>query len=240
MSSDEAAAKAGDLQELKRLRRLHDHKEKLHVATFSRYMTLESLKYAHENGCPWNERTCEVAAEAGHLECLKYAHENGCPWDERACFEAAQYGHLDCLKYLHENGCTWDERTCGVAAYGGYLECLQYAHENGCPWFEGTCVEAAAGLELDCLQYLHENGCPWNIDQILNGLPNVDDINEGRVPLRRDIEAYVKDCMESPNKCPYHTAMVTLDEVKNAMKDGDYKTIADALMHAYRAKRRRE
>ena len=60
------------------------------------------------------------------------------------------------------------------------------------------------------------------------------------MPLREDIQAYVKDCMESPNKCPYHTAMVTLDEVKNAMKDADYKTIADALMHAYRAKRRRE
>ena len=26
--------------------------------------------------------TCS-AAENGHLECLKYAHENGCPWDEQ-------------------------------------------------------------------------------------------------------------------------------------------------------------
>ena len=23
-----------------------------------------------------------MAAENGHLECLKYAHENGCPWNE--------------------------------------------------------------------------------------------------------------------------------------------------------------
>jgi len=63
------------------------------------------LKYAHENGCPWDEYTCREAAKNGHLECLKYAHENGCPWDKITCGEAAQEGHLECLKYAHENGC---------------------------------------------------------------------------------------------------------------------------------------
>ena len=40
------------------------------------------MKYAHENGCPWNEETCSEAAKNDHLECLEYARENGCPWDE--------------------------------------------------------------------------------------------------------------------------------------------------------------
>lgn len=52
MAACENAARAGDLQELKRL---------------------------HESGCPWYEYTCASAAAAGHLDCLKYAHENGCP-----------------------------------------------------------------------------------------------------------------------------------------------------------------
>jgi len=39
------------------------------------------LKYLHENGCPWDERTCEWATHGGHLDMLKYARENGCPWD---------------------------------------------------------------------------------------------------------------------------------------------------------------
>ena len=27
----------------------------------------------------------ERAAFTDHLECLKYAHENGCPWSEETC-----------------------------------------------------------------------------------------------------------------------------------------------------------
>ena len=40
-------------------------------------------------------------------------------------------------------------------------------------------------------------------------------------------------------ECPYQTAMAALDEVKTGMPDAKYKTIADALMLAHRAKRRR-
>ena len=57
------------------------------------------LKYAHENGCPWNEDTCKVAAISGNLDCLKYAHENGCPWNEDTYRAAAISDNLDCLKY---------------------------------------------------------------------------------------------------------------------------------------------
>ena len=49
-----------------------------------------------------DEYTCSEAAKNGHLECLKYAHENGCPWDQWTCRQAAENGHLECLKYLHE------------------------------------------------------------------------------------------------------------------------------------------
>src|SRR3990167_3573208 len=60
---------------------------------------LQILKYAHENGCPWNEETCSYASENGHLECLKYAHENECPWDSRTCSYASENNGLECLKY---------------------------------------------------------------------------------------------------------------------------------------------
>jgi hypothetical protein len=55
--------------------------------------------------------TCEEAASGGHLEVLKYAHENGCPWNELICANAARYGHLEVLKYLHQNGCPGEATT---------------------------------------------------------------------------------------------------------------------------------
>jgi hypothetical protein len=49
---------------------------------------LECIKYLHENGCPWSEKTCDWAAKSGHLECLKYLHENGCPLAVETCANA--------------------------------------------------------------------------------------------------------------------------------------------------------
>ena len=94
---------------------------------FAVYGYLNSMVYAHENGCKWSEYTCIFAASNGHLEILKYAHENGCEWNERTCSDAALNGHLECLKYAHENGCPWDRNTCKYAAKNGHLEVLKYA-----------------------------------------------------------------------------------------------------------------
>jgi len=59
------------------------------------------LKYLHENGCPWDEGTCEAAARNGHLDVLMYLHENGCPWDGRTWHEASE----SVREWLKENGC---------------------------------------------------------------------------------------------------------------------------------------
>ena len=122
------------------------------------------MKFAHENGHPWNNLICANSANNGHIDCLKYAHENGCPWFDSTCTFAAHNGHLDCLKYAHENGCVWNAMTCSWAAKNGHLDCLKYAHENGCPWDKMTTQNAAKNGHLDCLKYAHENGCYWDDD----------------------------------------------------------------------------
>ena len=78
----------------------------------------------------------------GHLEVLKWARENGCPWDEETCWKAAERGHLEVLQWARENGCPWNELTCAYAALGGHLETLKWLRENGCPWDELTCEYA--------------------------------------------------------------------------------------------------
>eukprot|EP00026_Physarum_polycephalum_P009914 Phypoly_transcript_10052.p1 GENE.Phypoly_transcript_10052~~Phypoly_transcript_10052.p1 ORF type:complete len:387 (+),score=28.45 Phypoly_transcript_10052:54-1214(+) len=74
------------------------------------------------------------AAEYGKLACLKYIHESGADWHERTCEKIAKYGHVDCLRYAYENGCDWDVRTCLEAVSNSHWPCLKFAYENGCPW----------------------------------------------------------------------------------------------------------
>ena len=122
----------------------------------------ERLKWARENGCPWDKGVCSAAARGGHLEALQYAHANECPWDEGTCSAAAANGHLDVLRWARANGCPLKEGTCSAAALGCHLEVLQWARANECPWDESTCRAAAGGGHLDVLQWARANGCPWN------------------------------------------------------------------------------
>ena len=84
------------------------------------------LKWAHDNGCDWDEYTCAYAAKNGHLEIIKWAVSNGCPWssyihhwDKNVCICAAYYGHIEVIKWGHENGCEWNEIICSNAAFNG-------------------------------------------------------------------------------------------------------------------------
>ena len=74
-------------------------------AAAARKGDLEELKALRADKWPWDSWTCAYAAKSGHLEVLKWLRENGCPWDEGTCTAAAQQGHLEVLKWARANGC---------------------------------------------------------------------------------------------------------------------------------------
>ena len=121
---------------------------------------LVELKALRAENWPWSEMTCANAAKNGHLEVLKWAREKNCPWDEWTCADAAMNGHLEVLKWLREKGCPWNEDTCSAAAQNGHLEVLQWARENDCPWDETTLVAAVRSDRYDVLRWVLANGCP--------------------------------------------------------------------------------
>ena len=102
---------------------------------------------------PVGRATCASAARGGHLECLRYAHENGCPWDGATCASAARGGHLECLRYAHENGCPWGGATtaCMQPREGIWSACDM--RENGCPWDLRVHLQRQqrGGGHLECL-----------------------------------------------------------------------------------------
>ena len=67
---------------------------------------MEILKWLRSFGGYWDEETCKGAAERGHLDVLKYARENGCPWDV-GTWNAVRDNPVgySCLDWLVENGC---------------------------------------------------------------------------------------------------------------------------------------
>ena len=84
--------------------------ECLTCAAAARNGDLEELKALRAEKFPWDWETCALAAQYGHLDVLKWARENDCPWDEATCAFAAQNGHLETLKWARENNCPWDAR----------------------------------------------------------------------------------------------------------------------------------
>jgi hypothetical protein len=64
---------------------------------------LEVLKWARDNGCPWDEETCSSAAMAGELEVLKWARDNGCLLVVEDClYYAEEADHVEVMNWLLE------------------------------------------------------------------------------------------------------------------------------------------
>ena len=93
----------------------------------------ECFRYAQRHEHVLEKWMGDERTIAGKLEFLRYAHKNGCPWDEDTCEQASTFGNLDCLRYAHENGCPWNSRVIYVACHFKNLDCLHYALEHGCP-----------------------------------------------------------------------------------------------------------
>ena len=98
---------------------IEDQRDTSLAAKFGRLSVLKNLlQRGHLNKAV----VCKNAAEGGHLETLQWARENDCPWDEWTCVHAAEGGHFEILKWARANGCPWDRWTCERAAAMGYVE----------------------------------------------------------------------------------------------------------------------
>jgi hypothetical protein len=63
-------------------------------AAAARKGDLEELKALRADKWPWDEWTCAHAAYGGHLEVLKWARANDCPWGEKTRELAASKGYV--------------------------------------------------------------------------------------------------------------------------------------------------
>ena len=148
-------------------------KEILRVPTFVRSVAL--LRWARENGCPWDERTCAAAAAAGNLEVLQWARAHGCPWDKETCGAAAKGGHIEVLQWALENSCPLGKNR--LLFWANHLQQdIWVCHRNdaddpfGVGQLSGFCgkvknfepTAATAGQDyMEIFQWAFENGFTW-------------------------------------------------------------------------------
>ena len=115
---------------------------------------MKVLQWARENGCPWNDATCAVAANGGHLEILQWACANGCPWDEWTCNCAVLEGHTEVLRWALANGCPWNHMS--SMSYNK-VEILQLAYEYHVPYESNTST-----IDAECVAFMKgEYGEAW-------------------------------------------------------------------------------
>lgn len=61
--------------------------------------------YAQQGFTAHDALSCGFMAHGGHFECLRFAHENGCPWDEYTLKNAFLYRQWSCFWYALTHGC---------------------------------------------------------------------------------------------------------------------------------------
>lgn len=120
-----------------------------------------------EAGCPWGPagaRVCRFAARDGELDVLRWARQDGCPWDASACEAAAESGHLDVLDWAVSHGCDWGEDTLSAAAAAGKLNTLKWAvSQPSAPLLSARVFAAGAQSgSYRVLQWLLDQNCPRN------------------------------------------------------------------------------
>ena len=142
--------------------------EPFKLVTF--FGSVQLLRWAKDNRCPWVARTCGTAASYGQLEALQWMREHDCPWNWQTCALAARFGQLGALVWAREYGCPWDAMTCYGAAINGHLDVLQWAREHDSPWGEHVCSFAVQFGHLEMLQWALENGCPCADLDVLFGV----------------------------------------------------------------------
>ena len=84
------------------------------LARVNKLCYILSCKRAIQNKIRRHLQCYEIAME-GSLEVLKWARSEGCPWDSYTCYWAAQNGHLEVLKWAESEGCPWTRETESLA-----------------------------------------------------------------------------------------------------------------------------
>ncbi|GFH44920.1 hypothetical protein CTEN210_01394 [Chaetoceros tenuissimus] len=141
---------------------------------------LEVLKLLRTYSCPWDEKTCEDAADRQNFESLIWAKSNGCPWNPNTFLKVLSSRSITVIEYFlrSENELlSLDGIFERVFSSGGELgphlgdkisddsiiAKLKVLRSYGLPLTARACFLAAHLGRLRALQWLKYMECPWDV-----------------------------------------------------------------------------
>ena len=158
LSPIEQAAKAGDLDLIKRLYVCDQYQSKdildsvLGCACV--FGHLDIVQYAHTQGCILTPKLYYFASWHGYLPIIQYIREHGVEWTESyIIYAASAQGHVQILEYALDHGCLWEKTVTRDAAKMGHLNVLKFVFERGLEFDPIILGCAAANGHLSILQY---------------------------------------------------------------------------------------
>ena len=126
--------------------------------------TWEMLRWALDEGCPWEPKASYEFAKKGDVEGLDGAHRycRRKKWEFCAKFmwEAAEHGHQNVVQWGVDHGFELSARMLSCAANHGQIDMMRFLFANDCPKSPEVCEWAASAGNLDALVLAFESGCP--------------------------------------------------------------------------------
>ena len=107
---------------------------------------LKALMWLRENGCPWDEKTCEISVECSYARLANWAREK---WQSLGLKRDDITDTHRSSRWLRENGCPWDEENSTFTLMKDHMEVLGWARASQgeghipCPWSDKTRLRAA-------------------------------------------------------------------------------------------------
>ena len=144
---------------------------------FKPILTMVAARAGHQETLEWlfseggmvangkETRTCDGAAEGGHLGILRWAFDLlGCSYSPAALVGAAKNGHLDCVNWLLSNPARYgkDNAALVAAMEGGHMPIVMRLRHERYLWSWEAAEAAAQGGHTACLMHALWDRCEWS------------------------------------------------------------------------------
>jgi len=121
--------------------------------------SIEKMRFMRDKGCPFGDRTLNMAVINGSLENIVWLKSVGCKFSDDTFSIASKAGSLPIMQWLLSEECGFGPTTFSEAASNGDLRNMIWLKSVGCSFDKRTLLEADRNGSEDNKFWLAVHGC---------------------------------------------------------------------------------